>query len=151
MVEFNLLSTLLMGFIVATVFVAVAKIGAKREPPNAQPGERNTIDTLAARTNALLRNPTAWTVGFVVVALGVSFAAIAAVGDLGLPERIVGPLLGVVGAVIGILLAGFVFIGTYSSIRARGVGNAQGIAAGSLAVGLLFLFVIVLQLIVGLV
>lgn len=147
MVALNLLSTFLMGLAVVAVFLAVTRIGTKREPPRAVPEERSRVETWAHSAESIARSPAVWTVTFVVLAVGMGLAAIAAVGDLGLPESVVGPLLGVVGGIIGLLLAGFVFYGTYSATRARGLGNAHGIAAGTLMLGLVLLLVIAARLV----
>lgn len=147
MVELNLLSTLLMGLLVAAVFAAVTRIGTQREPPRAESGEQHFVETFATEASGFLRTPAVWMIGFVILAIGVGLAAVAAFGDLGTPESLVGPLLGVVVVAIAALLIGFVFFGTYSAIRSRGLGNAQGVAAGSLVTGLVFLFVIALRLV----
>lgn len=148
MVSLTLLSTALMGVLVVATFVAVARIGGQRSPP----GSEEPTDRYAELTETLselVRTPAVWTVGFVVIAVGVGAAAVLAVGDFGLPEGMSGLFLNVVYAAVGLLLTGFVFLGVYFATRGRGLGNAHGIAAGSFAAGLVFLVLVTAQLLIG--
>jgi len=141
-----------MGLLVVGVFVAVARYGARRTRPGrviaSEPAEG--VEALVARLGSLSRNPTVWTVAFIVLAVGLGVGAIAAVGNVGLPDWVSGALFGLVAAVVGLLLVGYVFYGAYAAARSRGLGNAHGVAAGLGALGLTFLVVIILQLTVGL-
>jgi hypothetical protein len=152
MVSLALLSTVVMGLLVVGVFGAVARYGAKRARPGrvlaAEPAEG--AEARIARLRALSRNPTVWTVTFILLAVGLGVGAVAAVGDVGLPDGVSGALFGVVAGVVGLLLVGYVFYGAYAAARSRGLGNAHGVAAGLGALGLAFLVVIILQLTVGL-
>lgn len=148
MVSLTLLSTVLMGLLVLSTFVAVAQIGAKRTAPSSN----GTVDRYEAVTDTLsdvVREPTVWAIAFVAITLGIGGVAVLAVGDFGLSESLSGSLLTVAYAAVALLLTGFVFLGAYFGARGRGLGNAQGVAAGSFAAGLVFLFLIAVQLIVG--
>ncbi|MDZ5810955.1 hypothetical protein U4E84_06310 [Halorubrum sp. AD140] len=150
MVSLTLLSTAVMGLLAAATFLAVAKIGAQRTAP----GTDDSPDRYAAVVGTLgdvVRHPAVWAVTFVVVAVGIGALALLAVGDFGVSEGLAGSLLGVVYAAVGLLLTGFVFLGAYFSTRGRGLGNAQGVAVGSFAAGLVFLVLIAVQLVVGVV
>jgi len=150
MVSLTLLSTALMGLLVAATFLAVAKVGAQRTAP----GTDASPDRYAAVVGTLRdvsQKPVVWAVGFVAIAVGVGGLALLAVGAFGLPEELSGSLLGVTYAAVGLLVTGFVFLGVYFSARGRGLGNAHGVAAGSFAAGLVFLVLIAAQLIVGVV
>jgi len=152
MVALDLLGTLLMGLAVVAAFVVVSRVGLRREPPSG-PGEAgtSTYDAAVDRLGDVAGNPAVWTLSFVVVAVGLSLAALAAVGDLGLPEAVTGPLFGVVVGIVGLLIGGFVFFGTYTAVRARGLGNAHGVMGGSLVLGLVLVFAIAVQLVFKLV
>ncbi|WP_418282702.1 hypothetical protein [Halorubrum sp. DTA98] len=148
MVSLTLLSTALMGLLVVATFVAVARIGGRRGPPDSE----ESVDGYDAATNRLselARTPAVWSITFVVVTVGVGVATVLAVGSFGLPEGTSSIFLTVVYAAMGLLLTGFVFLGAYFGARGRGLGNAHGIAAGSFAAGLAFLVLVTAQLLVG--
>lgn len=148
MVSLTLLSTAVMGLLVVATFAAVARIGGQRVAPSADEPD----DRYAAVTDALseiVRTPAVWSIAFVAIALGVGSVAILAVGNFGFTEGLSGSLLSVAYAAVGLLVTGFVFLGTYFGARGRGLGNAHGVAAGSFAAGLVFLVLIAVQLLVG--
>lgn len=148
MVSLTLLSTVLMGLLVVATFVAVARIGARYQSPR---GEEQTdrYAALTERLSGIVRTPVVWSITFVVITLGVGATAVLAVGDFGLPEGMGATLLNVVYGGVGLLITGFVFLGSYFATRSRGLGNAHGIAAGSFAAGLVFLLLIAAQLLIG--
>ena len=148
MVSLTLLSTALMGLLVVGTFLAIARIGGQRVPP----GSDESVDRYGAMTNRLsevARTPAVWSIGFVVITLGVGALAVLAVGDFGFAEGLSETLLSVTYAAVGLLLTAFVFLGAYFGTRGRGLGNAHGVAAGSFAAGLVFLLLITIQLLVG--
>lgn len=153
MATLTLLSTLLMGLAVVAVFVAVTRIGTTRAAPRStpEPVEEDLYEVTITRIVAFLQTPAVWTAGFILLTLGVGLGALVAVGSFGVPETVTTPLLSVVSAVIPILLAGFVFFGSYTAIRQRGLGHAQGIIAGIIALGAVLILAVALQLIIGIV
>lgn len=153
MATLTLLSTLLMGLAVVAVFVAVSRIGTTRAAPRStpEPVEEDLYEVTITRIVAFLQTPAVWTAGFILLTLGVGLGALVAVGSFGVPETVRTPLLSVVSAVIPILLAGFVFFGSYTAIRQRGLGHAQGIIAGIIALGAVLILAVALQLIIGIV
>ncbi|WP_080506035.1 hypothetical protein [Halorubrum sp. BV1] len=149
MVSLTLLSTALMGLLVVATFLAVARIGAQRTAPGA--GEQDRYAAVTEALKEVAGTPVVWAVGFLAIAVGVGAVTLLAVGSFGVPEALAGTLLSLVYAAVGLLLAGFVFLGAYFTARGRGLGNAHGVAAGSFATGLVFLVVIVVQLLVGII
>ena len=147
MVSLTLLSTALMGLLVAVTFLAVARVGSKRTAPGSDGQDRyaETVDAL----REVSQTPVVWAVAFIVITVGVGGVALLAVGDFGLSEGLSGSLLTVAYAAVALLVTGFVFLGAYFGTRGRGLGNAHGVAAGSVAAGLVFLVLIVFQLLVG--
>jgi len=132
-------STLLTGFVLLVVFVGIGLMRDWERVPGS--GEDRTASVVDA-----LRSPMAWTVGFVVLALLFSVAAIAAVGGSsvigvgqGTGELI---LLGGFGAV----MSGFLFGGLYAMMRNRGLKGAQAAGMGSIVLGLLFVVGIAVKL-----
>jgi len=147
MVSLTLLSTALMGLLVVATFVAVAQIGAKRTAPGA--GSTSRYDAIVETLSEVAGKPVVWAVTFVAIAVGIGAVAVLAVGDFGLSEGLSGSLLTLAYAVVGLLLTGFVFLGAYFGARGRGLGNAQGVAAGSFASGFVFVVLIAADLLVG--
>lgn len=102
--------------------------------------------TLGRLLNWLWSSPTAWLLVFVATAVGISFAAILAVSG----DRVMsfggGTVLTAVLGGIGVLLAGFLFFGTYFSIKSRGTQNSIAAALSALMMGFVILGVITLRL-----
>jgi hypothetical protein len=148
MVSPTLLSTTLMGLLVLATFIAVGRLARKRSSLTAEE-EGDRYDQLVSTLGSLVRTPVVWTVTFIVVAVGIGVLVILSVGSFGLPEGIPGTLLNAVYGLVGLLIGAFVFLGAYTATRDRGLGNAQGVAAGSVALGMVLMLVIALQLVVG--
>ena len=148
MVSPTLLSTTLMGLLVLATFIAVGRLARKRSSLTAEE-EGDRYDQLVSTLGSLVRTPVVWTVTFIVVAVGIGVLVILSVGSFGLPEGVPGTLLNAVYGLVGLLIGAFVFLGAYTATRDRGLGNAQGVAAGSVALGMVLMLVIALQLVVG--
>ena len=103
-------------------------------------------DSPAAELTETLRDPMTWTVGFLLLVLVAVAGSLAAVGALPVPESAQGLVGTVLLIVAAIVMAGFVFAGTYSSVRGRGYGSAPATGLGVLVVGLIALVVVVVQL-----
>ncbi|SEH39744.1 hypothetical protein SAMN05192561_101543 [Halopenitus malekzadehii] len=148
MVSLTLLSTVLMGLLVIATFIAVGRVGRKREFAE-DDGDGDRYDRAVSRLRAIAHSPAVWTVTFIAFAVGLGLLTVLAVGSFGLPEGLPGTILNVVYGLVGLLIAGFVFLGAYAATRERGLGNAQGVAAGSIALGMVLMLVIAIQLVVG--
>ncbi|WP_096390896.1 hypothetical protein [Halopenitus persicus] len=146
MVSLTLLSTVLMGLLVIATFVAVGRFS---RTPELVAGDGDRYDRIVARLGSIASSPTVWAITFVVFAAGLGLLTVLAVGSFGLPEGVPGTLLNVVYGLVGLLIAGFVFFGAYTATREHGLGNAQGVAAGSIALGMVLMLVIAIQLVVG--
>ncbi|MFC6614994.1 hypothetical protein ACFQAS_08545 [Halopenitus salinus] len=136
-----------MGLLVLATFIAVGRLARKRSSLTAEEGDR--YDRLASRLGSLVRTPVVWTITFIVIAVGIGVLVVLSFGNFGLPEGVPGTLLNAVYGLVGLLIGAFVFLGAYSATRDRGLGNAQGVAAGSIALGMVLMLVIALQLVVG--
>lgn len=150
MTSLTLLSTGLMGLLVVATFVAVAGIGAKRTAPGRdETGGR--YEAIVATLGDVARTPAVWAVSFVGITVLVGGSILLGVGSFGIPEGIAGTLVNVAYLAVSLLLVGFVFLGAYFATRSRGLGNAHGVAAGTLATGAAFLVLVTVQLVVGVV
>ncbi|MFB6281121.1 MAG: hypothetical protein ABEH40_03785 [Haloferacaceae archaeon] len=94
----------------------------------------------------IARSPAVWTLTFVVAALGLAGAALAVAGVVALPDGTKAAAGVALAAGTGLLLAFYLFYGTFASARARGLGNSQAAMIGSWVIGLLFVVVIALKL-----
>jgi hypothetical protein len=148
MTSLTLLSTGLMGLLVVATFIAVAEIGAKRAVPGGGE-EDDRYESVVAALSEFVRTPVVWAVSFVGITVLVGGSILLGVGSFGIPEGLAGTLLTVAYLIVGLLLVGFVFLGAYFATRSRGLGNAHGVAAGTLATGAAFLVLVTVQLVVG--
>ena len=151
MTSFTLLSTGLMGLLLVATFVAVAEIGGKRTAPGGGGETEGRYEATVATLGEFVRTPVVWAVSFVGVTVLIGGSILLGVGSFGIPEGLAGTLVNVAYLLVGLLLVGFVFLGAYFGTRSRGLGNAHGVAAGTLATGVAFLVLIVIQLVVGVV
>jgi len=135
-----------MGLLVVATFVAVAEIGAKRAAPG-RDGDGGSYEAIVETLGEIVRTPVVWAASFVGVTLLVGGSILLGVGSFGIPEGLAGTLV----SVAYLLLVGFVFLGAYFATRSRGLGNAHGVAAGTLATGAAFLVLVTVQLLVGVV
>ncbi|RLM70913.1 hypothetical protein DVK05_03850 [Halorubrum sp. Atlit-8R] len=139
-----------MGLLVVATFVAVAEIGAKRVAPGRdETGGR--YEAVVETLGDVARTPVVWAVSFVGITVLVGGSILLGVGSFGIPEGLAGTLVNVAFLAVGLLLVGFVFLGAYFATRSRGLGNAHGVAAGTLATGAAFLVLVTVQLVVGVV
>ena len=137
-----------MGLLVVATFIAVAEIGGKRSAPGRdETGGR--YDSLVESLGSVVRMPVVWAVSFVGITVLVGGSILLGVGGFGIPEGLAGTLVSVAYLLVGLLLVGFVFLGAYFATRSRGLGNAHGVAAGTLATGAAFLVLVTVQLLVG--
>jgi hypothetical protein len=148
MTSLSLLSTGLMGLLVVATFIAVAEIGGKRSAPGRdESGGR--YDALVESLGDFVRTPVVWAISFVGVTVLVGASILLGVGSFGIPEGLAGTLVTVAYLLVALLLVGFVFLGAYFATRSRGLGNAHGVAAGTLATGAAFLVLVTVQLLIG--
>lgn len=130
---------LMTGFVLAVV-VAVLRYGHWQSYSPTEPGD------VADSLRAVAASPAAWTAGFLLLVGGFGGAAVLYVSDVSVPG---GDALGV-GLLVAaaVVLGGFLFVGTYDAARSRGRPAAQGVAEGSVMLGLLAVIAIAVKLIV---
>ena len=148
MTSLTLLSTGLMGLLVVATFIAIADIGGKRTAPG-RDETGGQYEAIVASLSEFVRTPAVWAISFVGVTVLIGGSILLGVGSFGISEGLAGTLLNVAYLLVGLLLVGFVFLGAYFATRSRGLGNAHGVAAGTLATGAAFLVLVTVQLVVG--
>lgn len=150
MSELYLISTLLMGLLLLAVAVAIARQGQRATPG----GSGATVRTSYAewsnrdaphesRLLEIANNPIAWTLSFVLLAIVLLGGAVLFVTE---PGNFGGIIQSAVLALVGALLLGFVFFGTYFSVRERSGMTAVAVGVSSVVVGLLMLIGVVAAL-----
>lgn len=151
MVSSALVSTVLMGVLLVVAFVAVARLGRKVQHDELTGDADDRYDAMVIRGRAVANHPATWTIAFIGLALIAGLVAVLAVGGFGMAEEAIPGLFGAVVAIMGLLIAGFLFLGPYFAVRQRGLGNAHGVAAGVGVVGLGFLLLVSAQLVFDLI
>lgn len=142
MAQVGLLVSTLIGLLVIGAIVVLIGRDARGYslPERIAPAEGPSPVTRAAHS------PAVWTFAFILACLVFGGAALLFVGGASLPEGI-RPAAGVVlAAGFGLVLLGYVFYGTFTSARARGLADSQAAALGSWIVGLLIVTVIAIRL-----
>lgn len=151
MVTTILISTVLTVLLLAAVVAAVMQMNSQQGPPmgtrrpDAIVRESGAVD----RARRLAGSPTVWTLGFLLLAVGLGGVAVLVVSGAGLPAGGGEALVGVLAGVTGIAIAAYLFWGAYSAVRFRGLGSAQAVGAGLWLLGLAFLVVVAVRLIVS--
>jgi hypothetical protein len=128
-------STVVMGLVFAGIFYALSTLGVQRSaevadtdavrPYASGPGERSGDAGATQRLGAM----------FVAFTLALGVISVALVGGMGAGEGLGPSLLGAAVGLLGLLVVGVLFGGTYSMARSHGLGQAHGVAAGLLVAG----------------
>lgn len=138
-----LVSSLIMGALVVAIGFGVVR-GRKWRARTQVGTEHDELWLFRAGDwlSGAIRKPWAW---------GIAFVALIAVFGGGTLMLLSGQswALLAMGAAAGLVVSVYLFYGAYASIRMRGLGNAAAAAAGSWAVGSLFLLVLVVKLLAG--
>lgn len=146
MAEISLIivSTILTGLFL----VAIATLTRSRNWRDySLPGEEEG-DFLDA-VGAAFRSPATWYILFVLLVVVFGGGALLFVGGFSLPsvnQEAVG--LGMAAAFAAVLV-GYLFLGTYSSAKARGLKSSQAAGVGSFLLGVLFIVAVVWKLVTG--
>lgn len=120
-----LLSGILTGlFLLGTVFVLARNRNWQHYSPAREASNvGETVERLAG-------SPSTWIAGFVLLTLGLGLGTLVVVGGLPVPEGVQGAATVAMAVVVLAVLAGYVFLGVYHSIRYRGLYRSQAAAAG---------------------
>lgn len=125
------MGAILLGFGFVIVNIR-SKDSGVRAGQNAARGRESSLED---RLTEIANSPVTWLVGFVLLsglALGGTLLAIGAG-----PSGLAGIGLPIFGAIIGLGTLGFILMGSYLAVKARGYGNALAVGAASLTFGVL--------------
>jgi len=142
----TLLFTVVSGLVLLAMLLVILRVRSWRQEPAAEGAPAESGWT---RASEALNSPTTWTFGFLLLVLLAVTGALAVVGGLPIPEATQAAATTAVMVATGLVLAGFVFAGIYSSVRSRGLGSAPAVGLGSLVIGVLALVVVVAHLFLG--
>jgi hypothetical protein len=124
-------STVLMVLVLAGTYLGIARLDRRqRSEATDLPARRS--GAAAGRVAKAADDPAELGAGFVVVALLVGALSVAAMGGSTIPLP---GTFGLIVGLLGVLLVGFLFLGSYVVVRQHGLGQAQGIAVGLFGVG----------------
>lgn len=150
MSELYLISTLLMGLLLLAVAVAITREGQRATPGGSGTTGRtsyaewsNRDSPHGSRLLEIANNPIVWTLSFVLLAIVLLGGAVLFVTDMG---DFGGMIQSAVLAIVGALVLGFVFFGTFFSVRDRSGHTAVAIGVSSAVIGVLMLLGIVAAL-----
>lgn len=138
-------STVLMVLVLGAIYLGLARIGTRQHAETADLPARRS-DAAVGRLSETADDPAELGAIFVVLSLAIGAASLAAVG--GPAEMLPSAFAAIVG-LIGLLLVGFLFLGTYVVVRQHGLGRAQGVAAGLFGVGSVGILVVAANLVFG--
>lgn len=147
-----LFSTVLMGLSLLAIGWTLTRLRTwQRYSPSAAAaggggyafGSPAAAESLLVRT---MRSPTAWIVGFVLLALGVGGGTLVFVAGSTFPAEAVSTAGLALGALAAVLLVGYLVVGIYRSAKGRGLGSSQAAVLSAWAFGLLVLAVVALKL-----
>ena len=128
-------STVLMGLVFGAIFFALSRIGVTVGTDGAEEGALQPYTGTAGAVEGGDESPMQLGAAFLGVALVLGALSVAAVGGMGASESALPGLFGAIVALLGLLLVGFLFAGSYVMTRNHGLGRAHGIAAGLFLVG----------------
>lgn len=138
-------STVLMVVVLGAIYLGLARIDRRQRTEAAELPARRS-DAAVGRLGETADDPAELGAIFVVLALVVGGASLATVGGI---SGAVPNAFAAIVVLIGLLLVGFLFLGTYVVVRQHGLGRAQGVAAGLFGVGGVGILLIAANLVFG--
>lgn len=99
------------------------------------------------QVRTVANNPNVWTLTFVVLTAVLTIAGIMFVGGFGIPEEMFGMIQPIIFGFLGLLIAGYLILGTWVVARRRGHPFAHALAETLSVVGLLIILLIAARLI----
>ena len=134
-------STILMGLLLVAVGVALA-YGREWRTYSPIGGDDDAFTTISKA----VASPTVWIISFLVLVLGFGGSTMLYVTSTGGTQQLA--LVGL-GALIGLALSFFLFMGVYRSIRGHGRSTAEAVGAGAWALGLALIVAVATKLIMA--
>jgi len=128
-------STVLMGLVFGAIFFALSRIGVSAGTDATEEGAIQPYTGPAGELGGTEESPMQLGAAFLAVTLVLGALSVAAVGGMGTSEEVVPSLFGAIVGLLGLLLVGFLFSGSYVMARQHGLGQAHGIAVGLFLVG----------------
>lgn len=137
-------STVMMALVLGVIYLGIARLDRRERQQTSTSLPATRSGAPAGRLSRTADDPAELGAIFVVLVLAVGAVTLASVG--GAPDLLPGAF-GIVVALLGLLLTGFLFLGTYVVVRQHGLGQAQGVAAGLFGVGSVGVLVVAANLV----
>lgn len=125
-------STVLMGLVLGVIYLGIARLDRQERQQTAAALPATRSEATVGRLSKTADDPAELGAIFVVLVLAVGAVTLVSVG--GAPGRLPGGF-GMLVALLGLLVTGFLFLGSYVVVRQHGLGRAQGVAVGLFGVG----------------
>ncbi len=133
--------TLIMGgLLVAVVLATLRGRDWKHYTPTIAPEETDRI-------TALMGSTTSWILLYVLAVLGLGVGALVLASGGEFVPVDAGVAWSLLRGVLGVLVVGYIVLGTYFTLRSRGRASAQAAGVSLLLLGALFLLGLSLQLV----
>jgi hypothetical protein len=141
-----LASTVLMAVLILALFVTAGRLRTST-PPAPTGGEKpvSSVERLASQLNT----PAGLGAMFVTLAFAAGALAVASVGGMGGLAALVPNVFVLLIGFLGLMLTGFLVLGSYVVVREHGFGTAQGLVAGIFIAGLVFVLLVAANLALG--
>jgi hypothetical protein len=141
-----LASTVLMAVLILALFVTARRLRTST-PPAPTGGEKpvSSGERLASR----LDSPAGQGAMFVALAFAAGALAVASVGGMDGLAALVPNVFVLLIVFLGLMLTGFLFLGSYVTVRQHGFGTAQGLVAGLFVTGIVFVLLVTADLAFG--
>lgn len=124
-------STVLMVLVLGAIYLGIARIDKRQRTETAElPATRSEV--VGGRLSQTADDPAELGAIFAVLVLVLGAMTLGVVGG---PTAMLPNPFALVVALMGLLLTGFLFLGTYVVVRQYGLGPAQGLAAGLFLLG----------------
>lgn len=143
-------STVLMGLVFGGMFYALSTLGVERSSEVADTGTVQPYASGAGGPRSVADSPRRLGAVFVVVALALGALSVGIVGGMGASEEVVSTLFTAAIALLGLLIVGFLFVGSYTMARQYGFGQAGSLATGLFVVGGAGILLVAVNLTAGL-
>ena len=139
-------STVLMGLVLGVIYLGIARLDRRERQETAATLPATRSEATVGRLSKTADDPAELGAIFVLLVLAVGAVTLASVG--GAPDLLPGAS-GIVVVLLGLLVTGFLFLGSYVVVRQHGLGRAQGVAVGLFGVGSVGILVVAANLVFG--
>lgn len=159
MAEMNYIGVaLLMGIFLIVIATSLSRlrgrhrynrlVGNVSEYTNTGTEYDDPIQRVVHRIGGVSRSPRVWLLTFTLLVVAMIGAVLLFVGDFGLPEGTATAVGGVLGGLLAVMVVAYLTAGVYLTARRRGHPFAHSVGESLMALGFIFVLVVVARLLV---